>query len=304
MRPDGSKNWVFSMGPVQMNVDSVQLSSPAIGRDGTIYAGSLAGHVYAIGPTGATNWVAALGARTYSSPSIGPDGTIYIGADDYRVYAIDRQGKRQWTFPTTSFVESSAAISADGGTIYIGSLDGSMYALTPAGAKRWSVAAGTGSSSPAVGADGSICFGTLSTFKVCAVSANGGVQWSFPAPDYAFSSPVIGPDGTIYAGAGTKLYALYGSNSLASAYWPMFRRAPRHRARSVQCAIGPPKPLPDGNIAFTLSVETDRTYQVLASTNLLNWTELASVSSSSASTQFADLTATNVARRFYRLLTP
>ncbi len=241
---------------------------------------------------------------TYASPAIGPDGTIYIGTEDHLVYAIDRLGRRKWTFSTGSWVESSAALNANGNTIYVGSLDGLMYALTPAGAKRWAVNAGGVSSSPAVGADGSIYFGAIGTPQVVAVSSNGVVQWKFPVSTYAFSSPVIGPDGTIYVGGGTKLYALYGTNSLTSSSWPMFRRDPRHHARSVQCAVGPPEPLPDGNFSLTLSVETGRTYQMLASTNLLDWSELASFSSSNVSAQFVDLTATNSAQRYYRLVAP
>ena len=284
--------------------DSVQLSSPAIGQDGTIYIGSLDAHVYALSSTGRTNWVAALGAATYSSPAIGSDGTIYIGADDQLVYAIDRLGRRKWTFRTGNFVESSAAMSADGGAIYIGSLDGNLYALTTAGARLWSAGVGSVSSSPAVGADGSVWYTTVSTSRVVAISSNGVVKGTFPAPGVAFSSPVIGPDGTIYAGAGTKLYAFNGSNTLASGCWPMFRRDPRHQSRSAQCDLRPPVPLPDGNVALTLTVETDRTYQVQASTDLLGWIQLASFYSSSVSTQFVDIAATNFPGRYYRLLAP
>ena len=306
VRPNGTTNWASSLGAVPLAgaaPESVQLSSPAIGRDGTIYVGSLDGHLYSLSPSGATNWVAPLGAATYSSPGIGPDGTVYIGADDYRVYAIDRLGNRRWSFPTTSFVESSPAVSADGTTIYVGSLDKALYALTPAGTKRWVFNAGMVSSSPAVAANGSICFSTISPSQIWVVS-NNVPRWTFPASDMAFSSPVIGPDGTVYVGAGTKLYALNASNSLASSSWPMFRRDPMHQARSLQCGLRPPAPLPDGNFALSLSVEAGRTYQVLASTNLLDWAELASFSSSSFSTQFVDLAATNSPRRYYRLMAP
>ena len=39
----------------------------------------------------------------------------------------------------------------------------------------------------------------------------------------------INPDGTIYVGSDDKnLYAIYGSGSLASTPWPMFRHDLRH----------------------------------------------------------------------------
>ncbi len=308
LRPEGTLKWVFRMGAVPLPAgmpESVQRSCPAIGRDGTIYVGSLDAHLYAISPSGATNWTATLGAQTFASPSIGPDGTIYIGADDYAVYAFDWLGRRKWTYSTGSWVESSAALSAVGDTIFVGSLDKTMNAVTPAGARRWVVTAGGEiSSTPAVAADGSIYFGTVVTSQIMAVSSNGVVRWTYPLSDNVFSSPVIGPDGMLYVGAGTKVYAFYRTNSLTSGSWPMFRRDPRHHARSVQRRLDPPQLLPDGNVVISLSVETGRTYQLQQSTNLLDWTEWISFFSSSVSTQFLDLTATNSAQRSYRLWTP
>lgn len=302
VRPDGRTNWVVTLGSQVISTPaSVQFSSPAIGPDGTVYLGSLEGKVYAVSPAGRTNWVAALGAPTYSSPIIGPDGTIYIGADSSRVYAIDRFGRTKWTFSANGMVESSAAVSVDGSTIYIGSLGGYLYALTPSGLQRW-VSNGPVSCSAAVCGDGSICYSTSSaTFGV---SSNHVVQWSFPLPAYGFSSPVVGADGTVYVAAGTKLYALFGTNGLADSSWPMFRRDRKHHARSVQCGLKTPQLLPDGNVVITLTIETGRTYQVQQGTNLRDWAEWVSFSSSSVATQLVDLTATNSACRFYRLWAP
>jgi hypothetical protein len=56
-------------------------SSPAIGADGTVYAGTDAGLLNPHdGRTGRTNWVFDTSPGAISaSPAIGPDGTVYIG---------------------------------------------------------------------------------------------------------------------------------------------------------------------------------------------------------------------------------
>lgn len=304
IHPDGSTNWIFKMGPVAFaQQNSAQFSSPAIGPDGSIYIGSMDTNVYSISRDGTTNWLFRLGNVTYGSPSVGSDGTIYIGSDDFRLHAIAPDGHQRWSFGSGSYVESSPAVGSDG-TIYFGSLDGNTYALTPAGSVLWMV---TGfSASPALGANGTVYlaghdFGILRAFD-----AAGSNRWSLNLnfSSYIFSSPVVGPDGTIYIAAGPYLCAVYGDTPLQRAPWAMFRREALHTARSVQRAVSQPTMFPDGSFGMTLNTETGLTYRVQASTDMETWTNLATLTPTNFNAEFIDPTATNLPFRFYRLASP
>jgi outer membrane protein assembly factor BamB len=302
VRAGGGTNWIYTMaGLVVSGPASVQFPSPAIGPDGTIYAGTLGGQLYAVSPAGRTNWVITLGNETYSSPAVGPDGTIYLGCDDGKVYAVDWRGFPKWTYDTGGFVECSASVSS-GGAIFIGSLSGTFYQFTAQGVPQWLVNNGFVSASPALASDGSIYFASSSALY--AYSSAHALLWSFSGSGLFFSSPTIGADGTVYVGSGTKLYALYGTNTLQNSSWAMFRREVTHQARSIQRGIRPPALAPDGTAALTLTVETGRTYAVEASTNLLNWTALTNFVSASLTNVVVDATAGNFRARFYRLRTP
>jgi outer membrane protein assembly factor BamB len=67
---------------------------------------------------------------------------------------------QKWSFTTGSYVSSSPAIGADG-TIYVGSDDYNLYAINPDGSQKWSFTTGyMVLSSPAIGADGTIYVGS------------------------------------------------------------------------------------------------------------------------------------------------
>jgi outer membrane protein assembly factor BamB len=115
-------------------------ANPAIGADGTIYAGAMDSGLYAFEPNGKVKWFYRIGDLSTSSPAIGSDGTIYIGSGE-RLYggspptgpqgkllALDQQGKRIWAYPIAGIVESPPAIDASG-TVYVGSADGWLYAF-------------------------------------------------------------------------------------------------------------------------------------------------------------------------------
>ena len=73
-------------------------SSPALGRDGTLYVGSEDKKIYAIdGKTGAKKWEFLTGDKVLSSPALGTDGTLYCGSHDKKIYAIDgKTGAKKW----------------------------------------------------------------------------------------------------------------------------------------------------------------------------------------------------------------
>ncbi len=86
IEPGVGVQWEFDLGGV---LGPIGLhSSPAVGRDGTIYIGSEDGTFYALTPDGSVLWTYTAGGRIQSSPAIGSDGTVYVGCDDGTVYAF------------------------------------------------------------------------------------------------------------------------------------------------------------------------------------------------------------------------
>ncbi|MBA3544298.1 MAG: PQQ-binding-like beta-propeller repeat protein, partial [Chthoniobacterales bacterium] len=65
---------------------------PAVALDGTVYAGGVGGHLYALTPAGGLKWIFNAGGPNILQPvSVGPDGTIYF-AKEPTVYALNPNG--------------------------------------------------------------------------------------------------------------------------------------------------------------------------------------------------------------------
>ena len=74
-------------------------------------------------------WKTDVALNVYSSPVVGSDNTVYAGSDGNYLYAMNGStGALRWSYPTGSAVYSTAAIGADG-TVYVGSYDKSLSAL-------------------------------------------------------------------------------------------------------------------------------------------------------------------------------
>jgi hypothetical protein len=138
------------------------------------------------------------------------------------------------------------------------------------------------------------------------------VQWSLttsethdPREDLARTSPIIGPDGTLYAALGSTLYAIAtGTNGPADSPWPMYRGNARHTGRVEKPALSQPKKRADGNQEFQLFPhQLGLTYDIQNSTNLATWTSLTSIVAQTFPVEIVDLTATNSPHRFYRAVT-
>ena len=62
---------------------------------------------------------------------------------------------------------------------------------------------------PAIGADGTVYYGSGDHNVYALDGATGGLKWSFPTGADTLSSPAIGADGTVYiAGNDGKVYAI------------------------------------------------------------------------------------------------
>ncbi len=219
--------------------DIFYYSAPAIGDDGTIYAGTSKHFVWyfnywnkgltppttgfgllAMNPAdGSEKWRALTGKPARGGAVIAPDGTIYmvfenlgsaLGDTREDLYAITSTGTVKWIYQGIGGYWEigglTPALAADG-TIYV---QGSrLWAFNPDGTRKWDVSNGDPYeyvifSSPVVGPDGTIyavCWPTEET--ICAYAPDGTRLWRGPnLTTYPItSSPVIGADGTVYIGA-------------------------------------------------------------------------------------------------------
>jgi len=215
IRSDGSEKWSFQ------TTSSIS-SAPAIADDGTIYFGTNGGRFYSLNSDGTENWMISEPFETsiISSPVIREDGSVLIASQD--LYSLYPNGTIQWKY---SYGEEGRIISTpaldEDGNIYFGyhavvsELEqwGELIALDPEGNEIWKYDLPDQYlnqilSSPAVGDDGNIYFGSFD-YKLYAIDDTGSKLWEYVTDGPIYSSPAIGPDGTIYVGsADNNLYAL------------------------------------------------------------------------------------------------
>jgi outer membrane protein assembly factor BamB len=188
----GALKWRFTFAKMPLrDLISDLASEPVVGSDGTIYAASiddrprthtLSGHLFALSPDGKQKWqfdaadFLSAGEEGETSPAIGADGTIYVGGREMSVDIATREehGDRN-------------------------SL-GFLYAINPNGTLKWKFATGTKadfSSSPMIGGDGAIYFGSGGG-NLYAINQDGKLRWKCAVGHMRLFSPAIGSDGTIY----------------------------------------------------------------------------------------------------------
>jgi len=302
----GVKKWESFIG--NGGSDNTPLS-PVVGTDGTIYvADSAVGTLCAFGPDGIKKWSVDLRSSGpgAESPALGGDGTVYY-AFGY-LSAVSPAGTNLWVTDYQWFRGPPAV--GPGGVLYVaGVADIPLWAVTFAGQPGWG-ALGPGFvniTTPAVDAGGALYY--CISNSIWALTAEGQVRWAVTSPsqpppggDLALTSPIIGPDGTIYTALGTRLYAIVsGTNGPAKSPWPMYRQNARHTGKVEKPVLKPPQKRSDANFEFQLYPQQfGLTYTVESSSNLYNWTSVTSFVANMLPTDVVDLTASNAPARFYR----
>ena len=172
-----------------------------------------------------SRWQAITDDSITCSPAVGKDGTVYAGSVSGTFYAYNPDGTKKWSYasPTSgSFDTSSAAISSDGAAVYAGCGDQNLYALsTSTGSVLWAHTFGAAPAcSPAVASDGTIYIrdsgGTFSALN----PATGAAKWTFSIPGASYGAPVVASDGTIYIGSDNgSLYAITPAGTGATQKW-------------------------------------------------------------------------------------
>ncbi len=197
LNPDGTKKWEAAAGGAVRN-------TPAIGLDGTLYFVAGDGRLHAWQPDATPLWDEAVGDGTYmSSPAIGEDGTIYAAAGTFvpasgyiagDFYAFYPDGTLKWHFTEPELLQSPPALGA-GGTVYFGTgQSGLLYAFDSLGQPRWQYRSGVGIFSGPVLDGQGGIYFAHNEGTTFALDHDGALRWKTPGNN----TPAVGADGTIY----------------------------------------------------------------------------------------------------------
>ncbi|MEZ5337410.1 MAG: PKD domain-containing protein [bacterium] len=192
VNPDGTERW-------SINTSGDFRAGSIIGPDGSIYVANLDGRLFARNPDGTSRWLLQMSGNCANCPVLGPDGSVYCATQANLVYAVNPDGTVRWTFPTAASVNAQLCLGPDG-TLYVSA--GVLHAINPDGTEAWNHdPGGDASGGPAQAADGTIYFGD-SAGELTALNPDGSLKWTYTGSGQINSCPAIGADGTVYFGDG------------------------------------------------------------------------------------------------------
>lgn len=141
--------WSEATGPTNPEVrqifeDPTGFSGgPAVAADGTVYAASNGGTLYALDPDGHILWQETLSAGAVGPPALSAEEGIYVAGEDGNLSAFTPDGAPRWRFqPEGRCIALAGPVAAPDGTIYypVGFRDPpgtSVQAVSPDGALLW-----------------------------------------------------------------------------------------------------------------------------------------------------------------------
>ncbi|MBN2804346.1 MAG: PQQ-like beta-propeller repeat protein [Deltaproteobacteria bacterium] len=208
----GQLKWSFQSGKGRTKI----FSSPAASPDGTIFFGNQGNYFFAINEKSDVIWSKKTGGDNDSTPVVDSDGNMFFASDDGVVRGVSTNYKELFELDVKAAVRAPLGLSADG-TLYASTYgrEPSLIAIdTKSGKEKWrfSIEPGEGDfygiqSGATIDRDGYVYFGGRDGYVYC-LSPKGSLVWKYKTDDQVDSSPVLGPDGTLYVGSDDKrLYA-------------------------------------------------------------------------------------------------
>ncbi|TKJ28100.1 MAG: hypothetical protein CEE40_12455 [Chloroflexi bacterium B3_Chlor] len=208
LNQDGSERWRFDTG-------SRIPYSPTLAPDGTIYVGARNGNLYALNADGSLKWQRNLAAVS-STAAVGNEGIVYLGTSSGYRAVNPADGSQIWSFsPVDGEADSTPTLGA-GGSVYLTSNTNEIYALNPDGTLAWTFTAEEEDerevhfSSPITLDGARVLYAGTREGELFAVNPDGSLRWRFSLPEggMVLVGPAVGPDGTLYVGGGSNLYAI------------------------------------------------------------------------------------------------
>lgn len=173
----------------------------AVDVDGTVFFGNTKGTLFALEQGGTLRWSVAGLKRIVGVPALG-SGRVYASSTAGTLYAFGTiTGAPVWTFTAGSPLSTSPVVGSDG-VVYFGTKDARLVAVAPDGTMLWQAMAGKiVDAAPAIGAGGTIFLGTVDG-RIVALDPSGHVLFDTQIPHAKkLGTPVVHPAGRVYVGA-------------------------------------------------------------------------------------------------------
>jgi outer membrane protein assembly factor BamB len=197
---DGQRRWSYAIRPE----DTITTPSVVSDGQGTLYAGSAQGRVYALAPNGQAKWIKQVAGELVLHLVATRDGQLYA-ATARTIVALDREGSLRWQVPVPTGL-SGMTLALDG-TLYFSDRLG-FHAQSPDGTPKWSFAAKGMAGQAILAKDGTVYipFTTKHFGELYALSAQGEKLWRYYLEP--IQAAALGVDGTLYVATERRLYAI------------------------------------------------------------------------------------------------
>ncbi len=159
------------------NLGGIVTDCLAVGADGTIYAGLRNGDLIAVNPHGSEIWRQRLDGLPAGDPLTAPDGRLYVGTRRGTLYVISHSGQVEWTVQLPAGITQPLAMDG-AGTLYVVAADRRLYALTSWGRFKWSLPFESAPDAPAIG-EGGVIFIATAAGEVYDVTPGGDIAWHY-----------------------------------------------------------------------------------------------------------------------------
>lgn len=208
----GCLKWQFNTG------GSIDLASPVVGADGTIFAASYSTqYIYALRSDDGTQiWRYPIG-ESARRPAVGSNGMVYASSK-LGIHALDAlNGALRWHQRLGDCGYSTPALGADR-TVYVACAYATrLHALDgDSGSVKWTYRADELICGPAVSPDGMVYFAVKSGFVYALFCDTGNFKWRYDIGGSGYASPALSANGsTIFVpvdAADGKMLALDANN--------------------------------------------------------------------------------------------
>ena len=193
--PDSSQKWIFEY-------EHNFMGNPTVGSDGTVYATTNDGYLYAVNPNGSLKWRFINKEDWCNDAIIDYNGNIYYGTIfENNLYCFDSNGSEIWRYRAPHGFDYCAVIANDG-TIYAKDID-YLIALNPDKSEKWKISISPWGGNPSLSPDGKIILSGLEEFITAIDPADGSILWQYEIPFVKggvddVSEVAIGAEGNIY----------------------------------------------------------------------------------------------------------